>query len=275
MRALMISLTLFVAAVSLPGCPGGGEPQSHTLTLRFESLEAESRFKHVWVCVDGVRYSRATFPFDKNIKGGSPFVQNIIANQEFYETTIGVEHGKFVTLVAFDGQDSFFSGVSQFTNLDEINFVDANEFDHWAGDVSQNELLNSDFGEVAFVMEGDRTVSAVYRRMPTFVLRAEVNEEPNASPGVLINAYIPTYLYFPDQTMERTENFGIGNGDRGAQLVGAVRTGSLITLMPNPKQSDPSLLFDRWDGDCMGGECVVTAAENIDVTSVWFRFGIK
>lgn len=229
--------------------------------LIIKSLEAGSKFKQVWVAVDGVPYTRATMQYT-----GSSFS----TTEETFEFQFTAQAGKWVSLVAFDGMESFSAGVTQFSLQDPPDFPDANEFVRWDGDVNTADMTN--FGEVAYQADRDRTITAVYQRMPTFIVRSRVNNTKQTGPGITAKLEISDFLTYPGQGGPKVLNYGFSVGWDEVQQVGAARSGSVLTLTPNPpnQQPNPNYVFMGWSGYCGGGVCVLDAAPPVaDETSLW------
>lgn len=240
---------------------GNGAGSVYTLTLTLESLEEGSTLKRVWVTVDDQAYTRETFPY------GMAGTMNILALEETHQVTVTAQPGQWVSLVAFDPVESFSAGVSRFTEIDNISSPDANEFVRWDGDFETANI--TDFGELSYQADRDRSITAVYQRMPTFIVRSLVNGELVHGPGILATLEVSDFLSFPEDSGPKTLEYGFSQGYMGVQQIGVARSGSVLTLEPNPEQS-ADYIFQGWSGTCDGGTCVLDVdPPEADVTSIW------
>jgi len=249
------------AGLPLPDGGDGDGTGGFTQKLILKSLEAGSTLKRVWVAVDGVPYTRETFQYT-----GS----SLSTTEHTSEFQFTAQAGQWVTLVAFDSVESFSAGVTQFSHTDKPDFPDANEFVRWDGDLDTADMTN--FGEVAYQADRDRTITAVFQRMPTFIVRSRVNNTEQTGPGITAQLQISDYLTFPGQGGPKVLNYGFSVGWLDVQQVGAARSGSVLTLTPNPPnlQPNPNYVFNGWAGTCGGGTCVLDAAPpDADTTSIW------
>lgn len=192
MKSAFICLGFLLFLVSLAGCPpsnGGPLPDDgpFTLTLVLESDVLGSRNMNVWVFIGSEPYTRDSAPYLDPSKLAIRFT----ASQELDMTQLVVEHGEVVTLIAFDGDRSNFGAGN--AAIDDEN---ANEFLAWEGDISLGE--QGDLGVASFEMDRDRTITALYQRMPLVVISQETLNAGGVSPGCLdLSVSAPVWLSFP------------------------------------------------------------------------------
>lgn len=272
-RGWMVCVSL-VAGLMFVGCPppggnggpmGGGGP--YKLSLVLESDVLGSRNMNVWVFVSDEAYTRETAPYqDVNL-----LALRFTASQEVDMTEIMVAEGKIVTLVAFDGDRSDFGAGN--APIDDEN---ANEFLSWEGDVTAGE--EGDLGVASFGMNRDRSITALYQRMPLVIISQETMNAGGISPGCLdLSVSVPVWLSFPGDAVTYEDGTVCGLGAPGVILRGQMRTGSTVTMTAVPLEPQPpNLVFSTWSGGGSCGAdptCTITAGDAEGATITWASAG--
>ncbi len=274
MNRVWIVCTSLLLSIMLAGCPrpnGNGDPMVNDgpfeLSLTLESDVIGSKNMNVWIFVSNEAYTRETAPY----QDAQLLALRFSASQEVDTTSFMVEKGKFVTLVAFDGDRSDFGAGN--VVVDDEN---ANEFLNWEGDVTAGE--ESEFGVASFAMDRDRAITALYQRMPLLVISQETMNAGGISPGCLaLSVSVPLWLSFPGDEVIYQDNTVCGLGAPGVILRGQMRSGSSVTMTAVPLEPQPpNLIFSQWSGgDNCGGDptCTITVGDAESATITWRPIG--
>ena len=222
-------------------------------------------------------YTRANAPyFDNSVQ------QNRFTSSEDPETFMAdVPQGKTVTLVAVE-----FKGDLPLANATNGDFDNpyAVEFLDWEGEYDSRP----ESGVASVLMDGDKSVTAVFATMPKVLVRKYDENNEQFSGGCF------------DIDIEAAEHLGIpGSGDLSGQtdnvcccklsdgsnlfLAGHVKTGTQITFMAEDSNActvddaHPDGYcyenFDRWEGSAAlcgsSRECMLTVTIDTDATAIW------
>jgi len=213
----------------------------------------------VYVVVDDVPFTRLTAPLfddDKSTRYLSDLDPGAVEQD--------IPRGSTVTLIAVE-----FRGVTSTSILDEE--PSAVEFVGFEGDFDDTP----EAGVATVTMNRDKSVTAVYRRMPRFVIRRHNENNAERSGG----CFDFTLVAAPLLSTPGIADISGMTEVLCAELSGFVKTGTRLTFTAvDDSGCDPDTgvcteQFHRWEGsaESCGSErtCVIVVEEDIDATAVW------